>query len=124
MNKLDSTLKTILSLHLTNLPTFSQLSKNFGFQYSYDKNTGYSDSSPNPNYYSINSQGLKISVHAGDKTFHNGSPTFPRSEMRGLDVICDNKDYSILFDQMISEYPSRNTEYAFAWMVPLDLMSC
>lgn len=51
---------TILNLPLTSSTTFSQLSKNFKFQYSHDKQTGYSDANPNEKYYSLDSQGLKI----------------------------------------------------------------
>jgi hypothetical protein len=36
--------------------------------------------------------------------------------MRGLDVIQGSLDYTISFDQLISEYPSGKTEYEFAWM--------
>ena len=50
---------TILNLPLTSSTSFSQLSKNFKFQYSHDKQTGYSDANPNEKYYSLDSQGLK-----------------------------------------------------------------
>lgn len=104
---------TILNLPLTTPTTFSELSKHFHYQYSYDKHSGYSDSNPNEQYYSLHSIGLRISIYAGDKSHTKTSPTDPRSEISVLDILKDNIDYSISFDQLISEYPSG---YQFCWM--------
>ena len=60
---------TILNLPLTTPTTFSELSKHFHYQYSYDKHSGYSDSNANEQYYSLHSIGLRISIYNGDKAF-------------------------------------------------------
>jgi len=106
----------ILNLPLTNLKSITEISPFFRFQYSYDKHGGYTNISPNPKYFRITEQGLEINIYNGDKSHNKWSPTSPRSELAGQDVlggIKDNRLYQISFSQLISKYPS---SYGFCWI--------
>ena len=108
-----ATPNSILNLPLTNLSNISQISSYFGFQYSYNQQTNYKNTSPNPNYFNFSNEGLIISIHQGDLKFTTSTDTFPRTELRGLQTIYDNVAYKISFDQYISSYPAN---YNFCWM--------
>ena len=57
---------------------------------------------------------MEINLYADDKSHSKSSPTLPRTELRFLEVILDNKPYSFSFDHFISMYPTDEFDYSFA----------
>ena len=101
----------IYNLDLTNLT--SNVVDGFKYQYSYDKQEGFSDSNPNPDYFNYSPSGYVFCIYKDDQPFKKGDDTFPRTEWRGLAQIRDNVAYTLSFDQYIDEYPDG---YQFCWV--------
>lgn len=85
----------------------------FTYQYDYTKQSGYSISTPNPQYFTIENGGLQISIYKGDKPFKAGDTTMPRSEMRGLSAVYDDTNYLLKWTSTLTAY-SATTEFSFA----------
>ncbi len=100
---------------MTNYSGVSDLASSgagFTFQYSYDKMSGFSATSPNPVYFTISPEnGLETNLYVGDKPFKKGSNTEPRTELRGLAVVKDDIVYTYSFDQYLVDLPG--FDYAF-----------
>ena len=73
----------------------------FDMHYSYNK-----DPENENNYFETTNDGLIINIYKDDLSFLKGSETFPRSEIRGLDVVKDNVTYILSWDQCIKTYPN------------------
>lgn len=85
----------------------------FNFQYSYDKQDGYTATKPNPAYFNITQpQGLEIGLYLGDKPFKQGNKTEPRTELRGLKVILDKVAYTLTFDRFNVDEPTFDFGFA------------
>lgn len=113
---IPSTHNYLYNVPMTNLTDVSQLS-GFKYQWSYDKMKDYSDSKPNPDYFKLSQpNGLEINLYKDDKTYKLGSPTEPRTELRGLAVIKDNTKYIYSFDQFLVVEPT----FDYCWVQVLS----
>lgn len=107
--------KYLYNLPMTDLTDIKQLTDaGFQYQWSYDKQDGYSATNPNPDYFKLSQpNGLEVNLYSDDKTFKSGSPTDPRVEIRGLATVNDNTHYVFSLDQFIVNYP---TNFEYSWM--------
>lgn len=101
---------------MTDLKDISELTNNgtgFKYQWSYDKMKDFSDVIPNPDYFKLSQpNGLEMNLYKDDKAFKQGSPTQPRTEIRGLGVIMDNRKYIYSFDQFLVNEPA----FDYCWV--------
>lgn len=113
----DPTVKKeyVYNIPITDLNDISQITNSgpgFKYQWSYDQMKGYSNTNPNPNYFKISQpNGLEINIYSTDKPFESGSSTTPRTELRGLAKVLDNKTYIYSFDQFLVNEPT----FDYAW---------
>jgi len=96
---------------LFNLPMVGQeikdlTAQNIKFQWSYDKQNGYSAENPNPAYFKIVDQGLKMTLYKTDKPFEQKSNTMPRTELRCPTNIRDSVAYVLEFDEFMDVAPT------------------
>jgi hypothetical protein len=103
----------VYNIHMNELVSIEELSKlGLTFQYSYPAESGFSSTSPNPAYFQlVKPTGLAMSLHVGDEAFKKGSATEPRTELRFLAPISDNKDYVYQWDQYLMDEP----KFDYAW---------
>lgn len=80
----------------------------FSTQYSYEADPDYED-----DYFKITNEGLDITLHDYDLPFIKNSKSYPRTELRGLDIINDDVEYVATWDQYIKTY-SDNFWFIFA----------
>jgi chitosanase len=97
----------------TDISKITNAGAGFKYQWSFDQQSGFSDTKPNPKYFNlIGENGLEMNLYATDKPFKKGDSTKPRTEMRGLAVVKDNVEYTYSFDQYLVNMP--NFDYCWA----------
>lgn len=108
----DPSSNYLYNLPMTDLTDISQLtSAGFKYQWSYDQQASFSATNPNPKYFALGSNGLEINIYQNDNPFQKGSPTEPRTELRGTAVVKDNVQYVYSFDQFLVNLPN----FDYAW---------
>ncbi len=105
----------LINMPMTEYKTMDEVSAAGGgnkWQYSFNAHSGFSETSPNPAYFSLDgANGLKACIYQGDKPFQSGNSTSPRTEMRNLSSIKDNVAYTLSFDRFLANEP----KFDFCW---------
>ncbi len=90
------------------------------YQYSYPAMEKFPlNNSPNPDYFKIEDGKLVVNVYKGDKTFKQGSPTDPRSELRFLANVYDDIEYVYSWTSTLTKYTTGD-QFCFAQIFASD----
>jgi hypothetical protein len=103
---LPSNASVLFDLPMAGLPLENITKTGAKYQWSHDKQSGFSATEPNPAYFSTDASGLCVRLYRGDKPFEAKSNTFPRTEVRFPTNIKDNVAHVLEFDMTLDVVPS------------------